>query len=84
MCDPILVTLLKMRPHYSHSSHENATPSSGASPLASYKEVPLPRVVSHSQLRRSLSLAPSALTQWTYGKSSLTLIDSVNYRSYRF
>ena len=39
MCDPILVTLLKMRPHYSQSSRENATPSSGTSPLASYKEV---------------------------------------------
>ena len=44
MCDPILVTLLKMRPHHSQSSSENATPSSGTSPLASYKEVPpLPR-----------------------------------------
>ena len=42
MCDPILVTLLKMRPHYSQSSRENATPSSGTSQLASYKEV-LPR-----------------------------------------
>ena len=40
MCDPILVTLLKMRPHYSQSSRENATPSSGSSPLVSYKEVP--------------------------------------------
>ena len=40
MCDPILVTLLKMRAHYSQSSRENATPSSGTSPLASYKEVP--------------------------------------------
>ena len=39
MCDPILVTLLKMRPHYSQYSRENATPSSGTSPLASYKEV---------------------------------------------
>ena len=39
MCDPILVTLLKMRPHYSQSSRENATTSSGTSPLASYKEV---------------------------------------------
>ena len=39
MCDPILVTLLKMRPHSSHSSRENATPSRGTSPLASYKEV---------------------------------------------
>ena len=40
MCDPILVTLAKMRPHYSQSSRENATPFSGTSPLASYKEVP--------------------------------------------
>ena len=40
MCDPILVTLLKMQPHYSQSSRENATPSSGTSPLASHKEVP--------------------------------------------
>ena len=40
MCDPILVTLLKMRPHYSQSSRENATASSGTSPLANYKEVP--------------------------------------------
>ena len=30
-CDPILVTLLKMRPHYSQSSRENATPSSSTS-----------------------------------------------------
>ena len=36
MCDPILVTLLKMRPHYSQSSRENATP------LASHKEVHSP------------------------------------------
>ena len=36
---PILVTLLKMRPH----SRENAIPSSGTSPLASYKEVAPPR-----------------------------------------
>ena len=38
MCDPILVILLKMRPHYSQSSRENATPSNGTSLLASYKE----------------------------------------------
>ena len=44
MCDPILVTLLKMRSHYSHSSRENATPSSGTSPIASYKEVPAPGI----------------------------------------
>ena len=40
---PILVTLLKMGPHYSQCSRENATPSSGTSPLASYKEVTPPR-----------------------------------------
>ena len=37
ICDPILVFLLKMRPHYSQSSRENATPTSGTSPLASCK-----------------------------------------------
>ena len=42
MCDPILVTLLKMGRHYSQSSRENATPSSGTSPLGSYKEAPPP------------------------------------------
>ena len=40
MCDPIQVTLLKMWPHYSQFSCENAIPSSGSSPLASYKEAP--------------------------------------------
>ena len=42
MCVPILVTLLKMQSHYSQSSRENETPSSGTSPLANYKEVPSP------------------------------------------
>ena len=28
-----------MQPHSSQSSHENVTPSSGTSPLASYNEV---------------------------------------------
>ena len=42
MYNPILLTLLKMRPHDSQSSRENATPSSGTSPVASYKEVPPP------------------------------------------
>ena len=44
---PWLIPLLKMRPHHSQPSCENATPTSGASPLASYKEVrpppPAPR-----------------------------------------
>ena len=42
LCDPIQVTRLKMRPHYSQSTRENATLSSGTSPWASYKEVPPP------------------------------------------
>ena len=41
LCALILVTLFKMRPHYSHPGRENATPSSGTSPLASCKGVPL-------------------------------------------
>ena len=47
MCDPTLVTVWKMQRHYSQSSRENATPSSGTSPFASYKEVtpPLLRVL---------------------------------------
>ena len=45
-----------MRPHYSQSSRENATPSSGTSPLASYKEVtpPPPRVALKETLGRVL------------------------------
>ena len=35
MWDPILVTLMKMQPHYNQSSRVNATPSSGTSQLAS-------------------------------------------------
>ena len=53
MCDPIVVTLLKMRPHYSQSSRKNATPSSSTSLLASYKEVPPPtppRVIGLSRM----------------------------------
>ena len=40
ICHPILVTLLKMRSHFCHLSGENATPSSGTSPLVSCKGVP--------------------------------------------
>ena len=40
--DPILVTLLKMRPYYSQSSRENTTPSSDISPLASWATVSVP------------------------------------------
>ena len=36
ICDPILVTLLNTQPHYSQSSCENATSSSGTSPVVFY------------------------------------------------
>ena len=49
MCDPILVTLLKMQLHYSQSSRENAALTSGTSLVPSYKEVPPPWV--SNQLR---------------------------------
>ena len=42
MGDPILVTLMKLQPHYSQSSRENATPSNVKSPLACYLEVSPP------------------------------------------
>ena len=40
MCDPILKTLMKMKPHHSQSRCENATLSGGTSPLGYYWEVP--------------------------------------------
>ena len=43
-CIVLYCIVLKMRPHYSQSRRENATPSSATSPLASYKEVSPPRV----------------------------------------
>ena len=58
MCDPILVTLLKMQPHYSQSSCENATPSSGTSSLASYKEPPSLREQNYDI---SIKLHPSVM-----------------------
>ena len=39
MCDPILVTFIKMQPNNSQSSRENATTSSGTYPLV-YSHIP--------------------------------------------
>ena len=61
MCEPILVILSKMRPHYSQSSRENVTPSSGTSPLASYKEVPRPREFETLHVRESKTVLDSGL-----------------------
>ena len=59
MCDPILVTLLKMRPHYCQSSRENATPSSGTSLLVSYKEVAPPPGPAIMEVHLTLHLGPA-------------------------
>ena len=55
MCDLILVTLMKVQPHYSQSSHENVTPSSSTirSPLAYYLEVHTPSPPSLGDIRHS-------------------------------
>ena len=64
MCDPILVTPLKMGPHDSQSSCENATPSSNTSPLASYKEErhhlpPIPRIKTKLSFHNLKTSAPA-------------------------
>ena len=55
MCNPILITVLKMQPHYSQRSHENKTPSSDTSPSASSPSFP-PRL-----LKIPCSLTPKKL-----------------------
>ena len=56
------VTLLKMWPHYSQSSRENATPSSRTS--ASYKEVPFPRAQDVFTADHPASLGARNLSTW--------------------
>ena len=66
ICELILVTLLKMQPHYSQSSRENVTPSSGTSPLASYKKYPPPPHHTHhtqTQLQQNKGLYPAQILQ---------------------
>ena len=66
ICDPILVTLLKMRSHYSHLCRENATPSNGTSPLAYCKGVPPP-----PGFRRSTTVFVFSLTCNTGSKVAI-------------
>ena len=63
MCDPILVNLLKMQRHYSQSSRENATPSSGTSLLASCKGVPPPLVSLHNSNQPSNNFLQAFIKQ---------------------
>ena len=74
MCDPIPVTLLKMQPHNSQSSRENATPSSGTSPVASYKEVPPPPGV-------QVSFGVSKLLKLLLAMHQLSRLDTMCYET---
>ena len=76
MHDPFLVTLLKMRPHSSQSSHENATPSSGTSPLPSYKEVPPPPPPGDSDFKEcpKRQNKPQNAQEYTRGESVLFIL----------
>ena len=77
MCDPILVTLPKMRPYYRQSSPENATPSTGTSPLASYREVPPPRPIEwEPQLNWKYGYNHERLRSWTEGYLDVRLATS--------
>ena len=55
-----------MRPHYSQSNRENATPSSGTSPLASYMEVPPPPPPGHVTGVMSLNFIAGKLNRFFY------------------
>ena len=68
MCDPILVTLLKMRPNHIQSSRENATPSSSTSPLASHKEVPPPPPPGELLPSTAVSLTERKIREKTHKK----------------
>ena len=63
-----------MRPYYSHSSRENATPSSGTSPLGSCKGVPpLP---GHQLLRAHTRPKSSRLEpKYCFGHSNVQYTD---------
>ena len=56
MDDSSLVTVMKIQPHNSQPSRENATPSSGTSPLASYEEVPFLRDILQTVLDHKLRM----------------------------
>ena len=64
-----------MRPHYSHSSRENATPSSETCPLTSYKGVPPGVTYWHG---RQLSIYQcSTITQTILYTSDLDEVNSL-------
>ena len=82
MCDPILVTLLKMQPHSGQSSRENVTPSSGTSSLASYKEVHPPGVY-HLTLAKfcGTSISSCTLHFCSPGAKVQVTAQSINYQA---
>ena len=72
-----------MRPHYSHSSGENATPSSETRPLASCKGVPpWGRRVTYRHGRRLSIYQCSTITQTILFTSDLDEVNSLRFRKY--
>ena len=76
MYDPILVTLLKMRPHDSQSCPEYLTPSSSTSQLPSYKEVSPPPA---PQTGRGVLIKPGTMNILEH---LVTFWNTYNYRHY--
>ena len=70
-----------MRPHHSQSSRENATPSSGTSPLASFKEVYPP--VQGQIACQNFTLRPSCGVRGGGGKGYVSPSAEVQKRSFR-
>ena len=80
MGDPILETLFKMRPHYSQSSSETATPSSSTSPLTSYREVPPPPFPSLMMLYHLFLRTLKAFPFFTFSSRTAQIQVQENYQ----
>ena len=74
-----------MRPHYSQSSRENATPSNGTSPLASYKGVPSPGFYPSKKKTLSCNILPDSIaTRMPYlrAKDELVSLERLSSRGH--
>ena len=78
ICDPILITLLKMQPYYGQSSRENATPSSGTTSLTQQN------LQSCSCYCCFSSINKTACILWNSKQTSLTGKKNFNSLKYQF
>ena len=83
MGDPILVTLLKMRPYHNQSSRENATPSSGTA------HQPLKRKCTPREFSRKIKIHYSSTfihiqTKFSNIQTNLNSIFNIQYSSSTF